>query len=329
MGNASARRSKRANGKNGVLPPGATQAIEATVETSLVAAPTAFSPSIRPERAGLYSVLGVKPRASSAEVASAYRHLAAKLSTGRERDVRRLRNVNLAYGILGNPARRAEYDQRLGISSETSVNTTWGTPEPRYGPRTGYPSPYHPHKRLPVPGLPELLAVMAVILGTLFTGLVVLDRVQVDLSPVLGAANAVGLGSSARRQPSDAPSARPVVTPTSPGTPTAEPTLADQLKDSSVSVSDPRPARNSPLTVNVKLVRNGQPLADADVWLTAQFRTVKERVPTSGAVKTDKSGAAAITFNLGDATPGFEVKTEVFAQVDGRQTSWQTSFTPR
>jgi hypothetical protein len=33
--------------------------------------------------------------------------------------------------------------------------------------------------------------------------------------------------------------------------------------------------------------------------------------------------------NVGDATPNFEVKVTVFAQVDGEQLSWPVSFTPR
>ena len=36
-----------------------------------------------------------------------------------------------------------------------------------------------------------------------------------------------------------------------------------------------------------------------------------------------------ITFNVGQATPGYQVDVHVFAQVDDQQLSWSTSFTPR
>ncbi len=325
MVNVSSRRAKRRRPSIAALVPAPTPTIVSAVET--VPRP----PAVSPDRAGLYAVLGLTPRATAAEVASAYRHLAVKLSTGRQADSRQLRRVNLAYGILGNSARRAEYDQRLGVASSSALNTTWGSPERWADPRAGYPSPYHPRKGLPIPGLAELLAVLAVILVTVAVGLVVLDRVQVDLSPALAAANAVGLGGGQKRPAAEVATAAAASSAASATSvaPAAQPTLADQLKESTVAVSDPRPARNSAVTVDVKLVRNGQPVSGADVYLTAQYRTVKERIPPTGAVQTDRAGTASIPINVGEATPGYEVAVEVFAQADGRQTSWQTSFTPR
>jgi hypothetical protein len=69
---------------------------------------------------------------------------------------------------------------------------------------------------------------------------------------------------------------------------------------------------------------------DANVYLVAHYRTVDERQPPgNGTVKTDGTGAALITFNIGDATAGFQVNVDVTALVDGQQVAFQTSFTPQ
>ena len=96
-----------------------------------------------------------------------------------------------------------------------------------------------------------------------------------------------------------------------------------------VSVSTANPAQNTPQSVVVRLRRDGQPAANLDVWSTVDYRTTTERWPAAGSVKTDNTGAATITFNVGQATPGFPVQVHVFAQVDDQQLSWSTAFTPR
>jgi hypothetical protein len=65
------------------------------------------------------------------------------------------------------------------------------------------------------------------------------------------------------------------------------------------------------------------------VWAKAKYRTVTLRLPPMGTVRTDQTGTATITLDVGNATPGYEVKVDVVAQVDGQELSWPVSFTPR
>src|SRR5262245_45459261 len=59
---------------------------------------------------GLYAVLGLEPSASDAVVQTTYRRKAARLMGG-PGDSQALKQLNVAYEVLGNPARRAEYDR--------------------------------------------------------------------------------------------------------------------------------------------------------------------------------------------------------------------------
>ena len=68
-------------------------------------------------------------------------------------------------------------------------------------------------------------------------------------------------------------------------------------------------------------------LDPANVYI--QYRTTEERWPPVGAVKTDASGTATITFNVGAPTPNYPVQVRVFVQADDQQLTWSTSFTPR
>jgi hypothetical protein len=65
-----------------------------------------------------------------------------------------------------------------------------------------------------------------------------------------------------------------------------------------------------------------------DVWTTVDYRTTQERWPATGTVKTDATGAATITFNIGAATPNYEVTVHAFTQTDDQQLTWSTTFTP-
>lgn len=105
--------------------------------------------------------------------------------------------------------------------------------------------------------------------------------------------------------------------------------LAAHFDGSTVTVASANPPTNSPQTVFVRLRRDGEPAADVEVFSTVQYRTTEERWPATGSVRTDAAGAAAITFNVGPATPGYPVEVHVFAQVDDQQLSWTTTFTPR
>ena len=64
-----------------------------------------------------YKVLKVSPKASNAEIKSAYRRLARKLhpdlNKGAENTSREFARIAKAYEVLGNPKQRAAYDQHL------------------------------------------------------------------------------------------------------------------------------------------------------------------------------------------------------------------------
>src|SRR5438093_1170661 len=103
----------------------------------------------------------------------------------------------------------------------------------------------------------------------------------------------------------------------------------DQFDGSGASVSNTRPAINSNITLTLKLVRSGQPVAGAPVYATVHYRTVNERWPRSGTVKTDQNGIADVVDNVGNATRGYEIKVDVFAEVDREPHAWSTAFTPQ
>lgn len=72
-----------------------------------------------------YEILGIAPNASLDQIRTAYRALAKQLHPDRLRhaavDARReseerLKSINAAYGILSDPARRAQYDATLGFA---------------------------------------------------------------------------------------------------------------------------------------------------------------------------------------------------------------------
>ncbi len=63
-----------------------------------------------------YAVLGLLPSATVDDIGSAYRRL-AKLhhpdrNPNKPNTVHRMRDINVAYGILSDPARRREYDHK-------------------------------------------------------------------------------------------------------------------------------------------------------------------------------------------------------------------------
>ena len=111
-------------------------------------------------------------------------------------------------------------------------------------------------------------------------------------------------------------------------TATPRPGVAARYQGSSVAVSNPDPPRNTPENVVIRLRRDGQPAASVDVWTTVQYRTTEERWPSTGSVKTDASGVATITFDIGAATPNYPVTVHAFAQVEDQQLTWSTTFTP-
>jgi hypothetical protein len=110
--------------------------------------------------------------------------------------------------------------------------------------------------------------------------------------------------------------------------PTQTAPLASQYQSTTISISNARPAPNATVGVVLNLRGAGEPAVGVPVYLTVQYRTVQERWPKSGTVDTDSDGAASIQFNVGNATPGYEVKVVAHAQVDGQDLTWPTTFTP-
>ena len=56
---------------------------------------------------GLYAILRLDPSASDAEIQTTYRRQAAKLLGNGSNDIHALKQLNVAYEVLGNPVRRA------------------------------------------------------------------------------------------------------------------------------------------------------------------------------------------------------------------------------
>lgn len=82
-----------------------------------------------------YSVLGVKPDASQAEITKAYRSLASRYHPDKHIDneledlaEEKLAQINEAYAVLSNPAKRSEYDRsRLEIGSKSKPGSSTST----------------------------------------------------------------------------------------------------------------------------------------------------------------------------------------------------------
>jgi curved DNA-binding protein CbpA len=66
----------------------------------------------------LYEILEISPTARPAVIRAAYRCLAQEYHPDRNPDgtASRMSLINLAYSVLSDPLRRAQYDQKMGIS---------------------------------------------------------------------------------------------------------------------------------------------------------------------------------------------------------------------
>ena len=311
-----------------------------------------FDPDAEPD---YYAVLRVSPDATAGEIERSYRKLAGQYHSARWRPGRAARDlalVNAAYGVLGYPERRADYDRRR---AEAAARTDEEPEE--YEPPEAEPAllSYRRQRRASLPrvqlGRPHgaspldatiivVVVGLALLVASSFasrslinlsfiqrigetTGLVPRQRTPIPANPPAAAA-----GPEAESKPSPEALASPGPQPPPGALPTN--VAGQRFAGSEVSVSDPTPRRQSNITVTLKLMREGQPVPNANVYLVAHFRTLDERQPPgTSTVRTDENGAAAISFNVGDATPGFQVNVDVTVLADGQQVVFQTSFTPQ
>lgn len=75
-----------------------------------------------------YRILGVDPQATEEEIRVAYRRLALKYHPDRNPNdpqaEERFKEVNEAYGVLGDPKKRAEYDRLVGLGAKEEFSYT-------------------------------------------------------------------------------------------------------------------------------------------------------------------------------------------------------------
>jgi hypothetical protein len=274
---------------------------------------------------GLYAVLGLDPSVSDVVIQTTYRRQAARLQGGGGKDQARLRQLNVAYEVLGTRVRREEYDrmrlaQLLAPTGPTPIQAGAKTPvrvTRRRRPRQAVQPNYA--------GFSYVLAVLVVVGLAVAAGvLLILPRLSFNLSGLNALQSVLPLPNPTR-------SAFTVtVTPAATEAPVATPApdVTQRFAGTTVGVSNPNPAQNSVENVLIKLRLDGQPAADADVWAIVKYSTINERWPATGSQKTDASGVATLTFNIGRAIPEHPVPVEVFAQVGDQQYSWSTTFTP-
>src|SRR5919199_6961186 len=263
---------------------------------------------------GLYAILRLDPSASDSEIQTTYRRQAAKLLGNGSNDIQALKQLNVAYEVLGNPVRRAEYD-RLRLTPVNSVSA---------------PTPKRPDAKVAAPvkrrrrprqavqpryaGLGDVLVVLMVVGLAVLAGAFIIPRVSINLSALNIVQSVLPLSNGSSRRAIEATATTQPAAPVATATP--PPGLAARFQGSTVSVSDPTPARGTTESVVVRLRRDGQPAANVDVWSTVQYRTTEERWPASGSIKTDSSGTATIAFNIGAPTPDYPVTVRVLAQVN-------------
>jgi hypothetical protein len=305
------------------------------------------------EELDYYAILQVAPDATAGEIERSYRDQAAKRSKGwwrPGRAARELASINAAYGVLGYPERRREYDLRRSEVREGRVplprdETEDGADEilRSYRPASKHSLPRVQFGRQATGSPFDGLMIVVVVLLALFAGSLFLTQSPVTLAPIQDLSETLGFGSR-RRVPTAAAEPSPQraeIVPSPAPTPLAAATQAPlgalppevvkaRFAGSEVTLNELRPPRRTNLIVTLKLLRDGAPVANANVFLVSHYRTVEERQPPgTSTVRTDASGLANIEFNVEDATPNFEVKVDVTALVEGQQVVFQTAFTPR
>ncbi|MBI4494972.1 MAG: J domain-containing protein [Chloroflexi bacterium] len=284
-----------------------------------------------------YALLGVDPDAPQETIAVAYRRQAARYAgrAGSGAAARHFKLLNAAYTVVGNPARRVDYDrQRAALPASPAAAS--GLPGRRSGPRQVRPPNSSPSSGMGGKPL-ERLALATIAAVGLATGALIVGLGGVfDIgTPLADVARQVGLISRTRPTPglaiaSDTPEPTLLVAASAA---TLEPTPASleaQFEHTTVRVEPPEPRPGSEVAVTATVARNGKPMPNLPLHLVAHYRTVDERWPAGeAAVQTDERGAGKISFNVGNATRGYTVKVDVVASVDGQEVVWHGEFTPR
>jgi hypothetical protein len=284
----------------------------------------------------------VPAHASQEEIRSAYRKQAMPLIDRwwlPARAEKRLGALNSAYEILGHPSRRAQYDSQLGHGPRFVDSVDDSNPRDMEDAQLFSRGPHSMFRRARGrgTGLLDAAVIVLVVALALGTASVIITQFSPSLSGILALTEQWGL-TPKRRATADAqpkPQASPEVPLLGQATAQPSPTAAppsgvERYAGTQVEISDPNPPRRTEITVTLQLMRDGQPVQGALVYLIARYRTTEERWPQGTAtVRTDASGTARISFNIGDATGGFPVPVEMVALIEGQQFSWPSQFIPR
>ena len=87
---------------NGAEPSDETALLPVLSEQPALPAPAPDGPTLKADP-GLYAVLGLDPSVSNWEIQTTYRRMASKLMGSSSRDNQALKQLNVAYEVLGNP----------------------------------------------------------------------------------------------------------------------------------------------------------------------------------------------------------------------------------
>ncbi|AKL94601.1 hydrolase of metallo-beta-lactamase superfamily [Clostridium aceticum] len=90
-------------------------------------------------------------------------------------------------------------------------------------------------------------------------------------------------------------------------------------------INDPTPSQNARVTVTVQVTSKGHPVPNAEVKLLNHFKSTT--TPYEGV--TDEEGIVEISYSIGRASIGYEVKVEATAKKGDIEAATTTSFTPQ